>query len=184
MTDKNQSYLVRLKICYNALSNSRVVKRRETDTEALNYFEKFCNESLPESSTEEELRNCIKNLYKCNPTSFVECAANDPYLFLLTEARAIVQHFGVREIIYIRWNMENRCYMVEKNTKSLTPNRFQKKIVKHKYDKKKEKPFYKYEKREDQSHEDDGDDANKGEIGVDNDGKVEKNETGSWADRS
>ncbi len=114
------TFTARLKTVYKQLSNSRVVKNRETDDDALQHFGRLCNECLPCNEAEIEVKNLIKNLYKCNPTSFLSCIIDDPYVVLLIDARNMVIHFGIQNVVYIRWDQTTNSYCVEKNIRSPT----------------------------------------------------------------
>lgn len=120
---QNQTYTGRLRSCYKYLARSRVVNRRETDEEALEYFQRFCNDTIPKNAHEAEIRDTLRNMYYTNKTSFIQCINKDPHLVLLTEARAIVVHFGIHDLIYIQWT--NGSYLVKKNEIPQTPERFQ-----------------------------------------------------------
>lgn len=117
MEETFQSYIARVKNCYKIIATSRVVKKHETDKEAIEFFEKFCNESLPKGPHENEMKNMIRELYNNNKDAFATCVSQSPYLFLLTEARAIVMHFDIQNVVYIKWNNIDKKYLVEKNIK-------------------------------------------------------------------
>lgn len=119
---QTQNYVGRLQACYKMLSRSRVVHKRETDGEALEYFQRFCNEALPKDESETLLRVVINNLYHNDKTSFNRCISKDQYLVLLTDARSIVVHFGVQNLIYIKW--DGSQYSVQKNDVPVTPEKF------------------------------------------------------------
>jgi hypothetical protein len=111
--EKNQSFIARLKSSYRLLERSRLANHRETDQDALGYFQRICNESLPKNEAEQEFKDGIRELYYANKTSFTQCLVRAPHYVLLTEARAIVLHFGVQDLVYIEW--KNNEYVVSEN---------------------------------------------------------------------
>lgn len=113
MGDESFTYVTRLKSCYKFLSKSRVVLRRETDAEALEFFQRFCNDTIPKSEAELQFRDAIRDLYYADKTSFLRCASKNPHLILLTENREIVLHFRIQDIIFIKW--DGYQYHIQKN---------------------------------------------------------------------
>lgn len=111
------NYIEKLRRIYKSLLSSRVISQRESDPEALQYFEKCCNESLPINDHENDLRDLVRNLYYTDKTAFKSCTSKNSHLILLTEARAVVVHFGVQNLIYIEWDKDNKQYHVVKNTR-------------------------------------------------------------------
>jgi|NOAtaT_7_FD_contig_61_3861965_length_847_multi_5_in_0_out_0_2 hypothetical protein len=107
------SYINHLKLCYNTLKKSRLVNHRDTDLEALEYFQNWCNTSSPRSREEAEVKRAVRELYNANKTSFLQCVAILPYYILLTDTRSIVLHFGIHKLAFIKW--EDGKYIVEKN---------------------------------------------------------------------
>ena len=97
MNENNFSYVSRLKSCYKFLSSSRVVNRRETDPEALEYFQRFCNDTVPKNEFELQFRDTIRDLYYADKTSFLRCVSKSPYLILLTENREISEKLETDE---------------------------------------------------------------------------------------
>jgi len=108
-----QGYDDLLKSCYNNMIDSRLIKHQDTDFEALSYFGQLCNRTLPRNSSETETKNMFRQLYYADKTSYLRCVNNAPHFVLLTEARAIVLHFGIHEIVYIEWKDDQ--YEVRKN---------------------------------------------------------------------
>lgn len=114
-----ENYNDRLRIVYNKLVNSRVIKQRETDEEALKYFETECNKALPKNQHELEICDVIKSMYHADKTSFAKCIITMPQYVLLTEARAIVFLFNIQNLIYIEWNKNSQQYIVRKNDRDV-----------------------------------------------------------------
>lgn len=116
------NYIIKLKTCYKYLAKSRVVNRRETDDEALEYFQRFCNDAIPKTDNEIQFRDAIRDLYYADKTSFLKCAIKHPYFILLTESRTIVIHFNIQDIIFIKW--DGSQYTVQKNDLRLVPKKY------------------------------------------------------------
>lgn len=110
-----RSYIERLKWAHGNLMKSRVVTKGESDEDALGFFEHYCNESLPQTPEEVEFRTLVKNMYFTDKTAFGKCVREQPFLMLLTEARAFVYHFKVQNLIYIRWNGKSYNITVNDN---------------------------------------------------------------------
>lgn len=118
-----ENYLNKLKINYNYLAKSRVVNRRETDPEALAYFQNFCNESIPKTESENMVRDLARDLFYADKTSFIRCCrSSNSHYILLTDNRTIVMHFGIQDLIFIKW--DGNKYIVQKNDIQLTPKKF------------------------------------------------------------
>jgi hypothetical protein len=109
----SQGYNNLLKSCYKNMLDSRLVKHRDTDLEALSYFNQLCNRTIPRTDSEKEIKNMFREMYYGDKTSYLSCINKTPHLVLLTEARAIVLHFGIFDIIYIEWKDDQ--YIVSKN---------------------------------------------------------------------
>ena len=106
-------YSARLKSCYARMWDSRLVNHQDTDSESLSYFQQLCNNTLPKNKGEAEAKSICRDLYYANKTSFTQCLVRAPHCVLLTEARAIVLHFGIHELVYIDW--KDNQYVVSKN---------------------------------------------------------------------
>lgn len=105
-TNTNKNFIAKLKANYGHLERSRLAKHRETDSDSLGYFERILNESLPQNEAENDLKDAMRDLYHADKTALCQCFVREPAYVLLTEARAIVLHFGIQDIIYIEWTGE------------------------------------------------------------------------------
>jgi hypothetical protein len=105
------------KKCYQKLASSRLVNHEETDEEAMAHFQEWCNKSLPRNPAEEEMKHAIRELYYADRDGFNRCLNGAPHYVLLTEARAIVLHFGIHYRVYITW--DGASYTVERNTRMI-----------------------------------------------------------------
>jgi hypothetical protein len=114
MDDDSRNYTAALTRCYENLVKSRLVSQQETDTDALMYFQNACNKALPRTACETQIKNVVRELYRADKTGFKQCLNRAQHFVLLTEAKAIVYHFGLQELIYMEWTGEQ--FLVRKNT--------------------------------------------------------------------
>jgi hypothetical protein len=114
-------YISRLKDCYKFLDRSRLTSKQETDLDALEHFQDYCNKALPQTREEELVKTAVRDLYFADKTSFTRCLVRAPHFVLLTEAHAIVKHFGIQELVYIEWH-DNK-YIVTLNNLETNPRR-------------------------------------------------------------
>jgi hypothetical protein len=136
-----QTYTARLINSYRYLFKSRVVRGHEVDDDSLTYFERFCNDALPRNESEAEMRETIKSLYHADKKAFNLCIEKNSHFILLTEARAIVVHFGISNLIYIDWDKQSKSYKVKKNSSPVVSDKYQNKKNTSKYDKKKKASY-------------------------------------------
>jgi len=68
---------------------------------------------LPKNNAESELRDTLRNMYYTDISAFTRCINRNQHLVLLTEAKAIVFHYRINNLIYIVWN--NNQYNVQKS---------------------------------------------------------------------
>jgi hypothetical protein len=94
------------------LKRSRAVSKKETDEEALGFFQSVLNKAQPVSKEELIQHQLIKSLYNENKSQFLSFIRNTRMesLILWTEARAIVSHFGLRGSIYAKWTGKDTMY--------------------------------------------------------------------------
>jgi hypothetical protein len=89
--------------------------RRETDPESLEYFQNILNAAQPVTNDELVLSRFVKYLYNENKhkfTSFIK-KTNYECLMLWTESKYIVQHFGLKGRVYIKWVDPVTLYIVQ-----------------------------------------------------------------------
>ena len=101
---------------YNSLRKSRVVLKRDTDDEALKYFQKLLNNAQPTGGDDLVVQRFVKSQYNDNKhryLSFIRNTASE-CLVLWTESRSIVNFLGLRGLIYIKWDGSTRTYQVTK----------------------------------------------------------------------
>jgi hypothetical protein len=101
---------------FNLLKKSRLVLKKETDTESLEYFQKILNAAQPVSDSEITLHRFVKYLYNDNKykfTAFIK-KTNHECLILWTESKSIVQYFGLRGVAYVKWVDRVNLYSLQK----------------------------------------------------------------------
>src|SRR5271163_2947010 len=117
MSESSISYTELLRECYGRLVNSRLAHHRESEQDAREHFQKILNDSLPRNKYEEESKKIVRNIYYSNKTEFLNNHVRKlPELILLTEARAIVNTFGIQDIVYVSWHNDESRYEVHENT--------------------------------------------------------------------
>jgi hypothetical protein len=114
----NSDIINRLKGCYNLLQESRLVKFNETDEDAILHFCAICNDALPKDPAEQRCKNMLREIYHTDKTSCMKLLDKVPHYILITEAREIVNHFGIQHLVYISWT--DNQYHIEINTKQKT----------------------------------------------------------------
>ena len=91
---------------YKAIRNSDLVLSKTLDEKNIEELQTHLNSSQPQSDEENMTRSLIQYLYRKNPTNFCRFLVRSrlSHLILWTEAKCIVQHFGLRGVVYVKWN--------------------------------------------------------------------------------
>jgi cytoskeletal protein RodZ len=105
-----------LYIGYRLLGESRLITKRDSDPEALQYFQTVLNKAQPVSSEELLLHRFVRAMYNENKNKFLSFIRNTYFecLVLWTDHITIVNFTGLRGVIYIEWNNTNKSYAVSK----------------------------------------------------------------------
>jgi hypothetical protein len=111
-TTETFGYLERLRSIHKTMNDSRLVNQQERDTESMRYFEKLCNESLPQNEAEQEIKQAIRSLYYTDKSTFNRFLHRLPWYVLLTDARNIVYTFGIHELVYIAYDDDDSTYHI------------------------------------------------------------------------
>ena len=107
---------------YKAIKSSDLILNKTLDEKNIKELQTHLNSSQPQSDDENMFRSFIQYLYRKNPTNFCRFLVRSrlSHLILWTEAKCIVQHFGLRGVIYVKWNdQEYECSLhrnVNRNT--------------------------------------------------------------------
>lgn len=97
---------------YKAIRNSNLILNKSLTDTNISELQKHLNASQPKSEEESMTRSLIQYLYRKNPTNFCKYLVRSrlSHLILWTEAKCIVRHFGLRGVVYIKWNdQEYEC---------------------------------------------------------------------------
>lgn len=91
---------------YKAIRNSDLILSKTLDEKNIEEFQTHLNSSQPKSDEENMTRSFIQYLYRKNPTNFCRFLVRSrlSHLILWTEAKCIVRHFGLRGVVYVKWN--------------------------------------------------------------------------------
>lgn len=91
---------------YKAIRNSDLILSKSLDEKNIEELQNHLNSSQPQSDEENMTRSLIQYLYRKNPTNFCRFLVRSrlSHLILWTEAKCIVQHFGLRGVVYVKWN--------------------------------------------------------------------------------
>ena len=105
-----------LYIGYRLLGESRLITKRDSDPEALQYFQTVLNKAQPVSSEELLLHRFVRAMYNENKNKFLSFIRNTYFecLVLWTDHVTIVNFTGLRGVVYIEWNNNNKSYTVSK----------------------------------------------------------------------
>lgn len=97
---------------YKAIRNSDLVLSKTLDEKNIEELQTHLNSSQPQSDEENMTRSLIQYLYRKNPTNFCRFLVRSrlSHLILWTEAKCIVQHFGLRGVVYVKWNDHDHEY--------------------------------------------------------------------------
>lgn len=99
--------LKRVQETYNDICASNVCRHKDVSAAALLQFQQYLNEVIPRDEHEREMRDMVRCFYHGNKRAFLSCLEKCPHVVLLTEARAIITHFDIADLVYIKWNGES-----------------------------------------------------------------------------
>lgn len=91
---------------YKRIRNSKLILNKSLDTDNIAEFQTYLNDAQPESPEDYQMRALIQYLYRKNPNNFCRFLVRSrlSHLILWTEAKCIVRHFGLRGVVYVKWN--------------------------------------------------------------------------------
>jgi hypothetical protein len=75
-------------------------------------FQHLLNTSTPQLESDNNYKEIIKYLYRKNPRDFYKLVITSRIknIILWTESKCIVSHFGLRNIVYIKWDNDENMY--------------------------------------------------------------------------
>ena len=91
---------------YKEIRNSDLILNNTLNETNIANFQSSLNKAQPNTEEESKSRSLIQYLYRKNPTNFCRFLVRSrlSHLILWTEAKCIVRHFGLRGIVYVKWN--------------------------------------------------------------------------------
>lgn len=97
---------------YKEIRNSELILNKTLGEKNIAEFQASLNKSQPSNDEEAKSRSLIQYLYRKNPTNFCRFLVRSrlSHLILWTEAKCIVRHFGLRGIVYVKWNDHDHKY--------------------------------------------------------------------------
>jgi hypothetical protein len=108
---------------YKRIRNSKLILNKSLDIDNIVEFQTYLNDAQPVSAEDSQTRSLIQYLYRKNPNNFCRFLVRSrlSHLILWTEAKCIVRHFGLRGVVYVKWNDDGvyECSM-HKNVQSGT----------------------------------------------------------------
>ena len=98
-----------LKDSYFKIKNCRLLTEKTLTEQNINEFQDMLNEAQPYNNEEVADRRLIQFLYRKNPNNFCQYLARSGVssFVLWTESKSIVTHFGLKGIVYVKWD-ENK----------------------------------------------------------------------------
>ena len=121
---------------YKAIRNSDLILNKTLDEKNIEELQTHLNSSQPQSDEENMTRSFIQYLYRKNPTNFCRFLVRSrlSHLILWTEAKCIVQHFGLRGVVYVKWNDQEYECSLHRNVNHNTQGDMEHPSVQRTYD--------------------------------------------------
>jgi hypothetical protein len=97
---------------YKDIRNSNLISNKSIYDGSIEEFCDLLNKAQPQSKEDVQIRSLIQYLYRRNPNNFCRYLIRSrlSHLILWTEAKCIVRHFGLRGIVYVKWDTsEYKC---------------------------------------------------------------------------
>lgn len=130
---------------YKEIRDSELIRNKVLTDDSIASFQHSLNKSQPISDDEVKMRSFIQYLYRKNPTNFCKFLSRSKlnHLILWTEAKCIVMYFGLRGIVYVKWNdSEYECSLHRNATNNLHEQNQEHPSVRNVYNKLYEQPRY------------------------------------------
>lgn len=95
---------------YKSIRNSNLISNKSLYDGSIEEFRDLLNKAQPRSEEDVQIRSLIQYLYRRNPNNFCRYLIKSrlSHLILWTESKCIVRHFGLRGIVYVKW--DNNSY--------------------------------------------------------------------------
>ena len=112
---------------YSDIIKCDLIANKILSDESVMEFQQLLNMAIPESEADTNYKEIIKFLYRKNPRDFYKLLISSRLknIILWTESKCIVSHFGLRNIVYIKWDKDENIYKcnIHNNIKN-DPNGF------------------------------------------------------------
>jgi hypothetical protein len=97
---------------YNDIIKCDLILNKNLSDESVMEFQHLLNTSTPKSESDNNYKDIIKYLYRKNPRDFYKLIITSRIknIILWTESKCIVSHFGLRNIVYIKWDNDENIY--------------------------------------------------------------------------
>ena len=104
----------RISSLYYKLKETRLINKCEIDEDSVSHFQKLLNDSYPKNDLEHHVYYLIKSLYYSNKNKFKSYIKNTAfeYLILYTDNIGIVNHFNLKDNIFISWDKANKKFII------------------------------------------------------------------------
>jgi hypothetical protein len=121
---------------YKAIKNSDLILNKSLSDENIEELQKHLNASQPKTDEEAMSRSLIQYLYRKNPTNFCRFLIRSrlSHLILWTEAKCIVLHFGLRGVVYVKWNDQEYECSLHRNVNNNTQDDIEHPSIQRIYD--------------------------------------------------
>jgi hypothetical protein len=105
---------------YKAIRDSDLLLKKTVNHNNIVKFEEQLNLAQPKTEDDQKNRSLIQYLYRKNPTNFCRFLVRSrlSHLILWTEAKCIVRYFGLRGVVYVKWDDNEYKCNLHKNINS------------------------------------------------------------------
>jgi hypothetical protein len=97
---------------YKDIRDSDLILKKTINVNNVGDFEKQLNDAQPKTEDDQKNRSLIQYLYRKNPTNFCRFLVRSrlSHLILWTESKCIVRYFGLKGLVYVKWDdKEYKC---------------------------------------------------------------------------
>lgn len=107
---------------YDNIIKCNLISNKVLTNDSVMEFQNLLNTSIPQTESDINYKEVIKYLYRKNPCEFYKLIISSRLknIVLWTESKCIVSHFGLRNIVYIKWDKDDDIYKcnIHNNIKS------------------------------------------------------------------
>jgi hypothetical protein len=91
---------------YKQITSSALIAGRVLNDDSIAEFQQLLNYAQPQNERDSTMRSIVQYLYRKNPGNFCRFLTRSrlSHLVLWTEAKCIVRHFKLQNIVYVKWN--------------------------------------------------------------------------------